>query len=187
MEPLNILGRFSLSLSFCLKRLDLLLHSRHLFFPARVDFGSPTRTFCIRFGFALLPTLSVGGIQTLALETHSLHGTLGHTLSFGRTMSLVRFRILHTPFRISPGDLCMNQAIREFLDLAARIQVTLFPESLTLQGIQAFSGEELALFLLHTGLPLLLLSQDIQLDLGGPRPRRHRRSGSRCIRAARSN
>ncbi|POM70780.1 Hypothetical protein PHPALM_12733 [Phytophthora palmivora] len=63
----------------------------------------------------------------------------------------------------------MNQAISEFLDLAARVQVTLFPESLTLQSIQAFSGEELALLLLHTGLPLLLLSQDIQLDLGGPR------------------
>ncbi|POM64931.1 Phosphoserine phosphatase SerB [Phytophthora palmivora] len=81
----------------------------------------------------------------------------------------MNFYILRSSLRFSPGDLCMNQAIREFLDLAARIQITLFPESLTLQGIQAFSGEELSLLLLHTGLPLLLLSQDIQLDLGGPR------------------
>ncbi|POM65398.1 Hypothetical protein PHPALM_18892 [Phytophthora palmivora] len=170
MEPLNILGRFSLSLSFCLKLLDLLLHSRHLLFPARVNFGSPTRTLLIRFGLTLLPTLSVIGIQALALEPYSLHDTLGHTLSFGRTLSLVRFHILHTPFRISPGNFCMYQAIREFLDLATRVQVTLFPESLSLQGVQAFSGEKLALFLLHTGLPLLLLSQDVQLNLGGPSP-----------------
>ncbi|POM57532.1 Hypothetical protein PHPALM_37941, partial [Phytophthora palmivora] len=129
MEPLNILGRFSLSLSFRLKLLDLLLHSRHLFFPARVDFGSPTRTLRIRFGFALLPTLSVIGIQALALETYSLHDTLGRTLSF---------------------------VIREFLDLATRVQVTLFPESLSLQGIQAFSGEKLSLLLLHFGRILSL-------------------------------
>ncbi|POM79360.1 Hypothetical protein PHPALM_2994 [Phytophthora palmivora] len=84
-------------------------------------------------------------------------------------MSLVRFRNLHTPFCVSPGNFGMYQAIREFLDLATRVQVTLFSESLSLHSVQAFSGEELALFLLHTGLPLLLLSQDIQLDLGGPR------------------
>ncbi|POM70991.1 Hypothetical protein PHPALM_12504 [Phytophthora palmivora] len=170
MEPLNILGRFSLSLFFRLKLLDLLLHSRHLLFPARVDFGSPTRTLRIRIGFALLPTLSVSGVQAFMLETYSFRDTLGRTLSFGETLGLVRFHILHTPFRVSPGNLCMDQAIREFLDLATRVQITLFPESLTLQGIQAFSGEKLALLLLHAGLPLLLLSQDNQLDLGGPRP-----------------
>ncbi|POM57830.1 Hypothetical protein PHPALM_37608 [Phytophthora palmivora] len=135
MEPLNILGRFSLSLSFRLKLLDLLFHSRHLLFPARVDFGSPARTLRIRIGFALLPTLSVGGIQALALETHSFHDILGRPLNFGGTLGLVNFHILRSSFRYSPGDLCMNQAIREFLDLAALIQVTLFPESLALQGI----------------------------------------------------
>ncbi|POM75229.1 Hypothetical protein PHPALM_7697 [Phytophthora palmivora] len=134
MEPLNVLGRFSLSLSFRLKLLDLLLHSRHLFFPARVDFGSPTRTLRIRFDLALLPTLSVIGIQALALKTYSLHDTLGYTLSFGRTMNLACFRILHTPFCVSPGNFCMYQTIREFLDLTARVQVTLFPESLSLQS-----------------------------------------------------
>ncbi|POM65074.1 Phosphoserine phosphatase SerB [Phytophthora palmivora] len=81
----------------------------------------------------------------------------------------MNFYILRSSFRFSPGDLCMNQAIREFLDLTARIQITLLPESLTLQGIQVFSGEELSLLLLHTGLPLLLLSQDVQLDLSRPR------------------
>ncbi|POM72695.1 Hypothetical protein PHPALM_10553 [Phytophthora palmivora] len=131
MEPLNIPGRFSLSLSFRFKLLDLLLHSRHLLFPASVDFESPTRTLRIRFGF---------------------------TLFFGGTLSLMNIYILRSSFCFSPGDLCMNQAIREFLDLAACIQITLFPESLTLQGIQASSGEELSLLLLHTGLPLLLLS-----------------------------
>ncbi|POM79857.1 Hypothetical protein PHPALM_2378 [Phytophthora palmivora] len=135
MEPLNVLGRFSLSLSFCLKLLDFLFHGRHFLFPARVDFGGPARTLRIRFGFSLLPTLSITGVQALTLETYSLHDTLGRTLSFGRTMSLVRFRILHTPLRISPGNFCMYQAIREFLDLATRVQVTLFPESLSLQGI----------------------------------------------------
>ncbi|POM66405.1 Hypothetical protein PHPALM_17739 [Phytophthora palmivora] len=121
MEALNVLGRFSLSLSFCLKLLDLLLHNRHLFFPARVDFASPTRPLRIRFGLTLFPTLSVIGIQALALETYSLHDTLGRTLSFGRILSLALFHILHTPFRISPGNFCMYQAIREFLDLATRV------------------------------------------------------------------
>ncbi|POM76438.1 Hypothetical protein PHPALM_6322 [Phytophthora palmivora] len=190
MEPLHILGRFSLSLSFRLKFMDLLLHSRLLLFLTRVDFRSLARTFHIRFGFALLPALSVCGIQALALETHSFHDILSCTLSFGGTLGLVRHYILRSSFRFSPGDFCMNQAIREFLDLATHVQVTLFPESLTLQGIHVFSSEELALLMLHTGLPLLLLSQDIQLDLGGPRLRRHRRSRSelpRCTRAARSS
>ncbi|POM71981.1 Hypothetical protein PHPALM_11380 [Phytophthora palmivora] len=133
MEPLNVQGSFSLSLFFRLKLLDLLLHGRHLLFPARVDFGSPTRTLRIRFSFALLPTLS--GIQAFTLETYSFRDTLGHTLSFGGTLSLTRFHILHTSSRVSPNNFCMNQTIREFLDMATRVQVTLFPESLTLQGI----------------------------------------------------
>ncbi|POM68477.1 Hypothetical protein PHPALM_15359 [Phytophthora palmivora] len=41
----------------------------------------------------------------------------------------MNFHILRSSFRFSPGDLCMNQAIREFLDLAARIQVTLMHSS----------------------------------------------------------
>ncbi|EGZ25398.1 hypothetical protein PHYSODRAFT_479410, partial [Phytophthora sojae] len=136
----------------------------------------PARALRVGFGFALLPALGVGGIQALTLKTYSFHDTLSHPLSFSGTLGLASLHGLRTPFRFSSGDFSVDQAIREFLDLAARVQVTLFPETLALQGIQAFSGEKLALVLLHAGLPLLLLSQDIQLDLGGPRPRGHGRS-----------
>ncbi|EGZ05037.1 hypothetical protein PHYSODRAFT_534893, partial [Phytophthora sojae] len=155
--------------------LDFLLHSRHLFLPTRIGLGNPARAPRVGFGFALLPALSIGGVQALPLKTYSFRDTLGHPLSFNGTLGLAGFHVLRTPFGFSSGVLSVDQAIREFLDLATRVQVMLFPETLALQGIQAFSGEKLALLLLHTGLPLLLLSQDIQLDLSGPGPRGHGR------------
>ncbi|EGZ25713.1 hypothetical protein PHYSODRAFT_487171, partial [Phytophthora sojae] len=136
----------------------------------------PARALRVGFGFVLLPALGVGGIQALTLTTYSFRDTLGHPLSFSGILGLASLHVLRTPFRFSSGDLSVDQTIRKFLDLATRVQVTLFPEALALQGIQAFSGEKLALLLFHAGLPLSLLSQDVQLDLGGPRPRGHGRN-----------
>ncbi|POM77945.1 Hypothetical protein PHPALM_4597 [Phytophthora palmivora] len=86
MEPLNILGRFSLSLSFRLKLLDLLLHSRHLLFPAIVDFGSPTRTLCIRFGFALMH--SSGSKQLISWTSSNAENALHSWNSYAASAPL---------------------------------------------------------------------------------------------------
>uniref|UniRef100_H3HAK3 Uncharacterized protein n=1 Tax=Phytophthora ramorum TaxID=164328 RepID=H3HAK3_PHYRM len=139
------------------------LHFRHLL-PLHTFI--PTRAFRVNLR---LHALSVGSTQTFLLQDISSRCILGGFLSSSFILGLARFQVLRTAFSFETSSLSTYKSVCEFLDMSACIQIALVSTSLSLHGFQAFSGEKFLLLILHSGLPLLLVSQDVQLDLGWPR------------------
>ncbi|KAH7485437.1 uncharacterized protein KRP23_4488 [Phytophthora ramorum] len=133
--------------SLCI--LDFLPQALHFRYLLPLHTFIPAHTFRVNLR---LHALNVGSTQTFLFQDISSRCILGGFLSLSFILGLARFQVLRTAFGFKASSLSTYKSVREFLDIAACVQIALVSTSLSLHGIQAFSGEKFLLLVLHAGL-----------------------------------